>query len=918
MMDASGAGDVDTSTVVEEVDGEIVGLTGRTLKKERKEKRWNSSHRVLVAEVTRKLQEFDNLHPNQQHWSLEERLEHEELEARLEVLNNLDKKYLDVGPVWDCVVFHDGEMWRAILDTSEIGDLEKGTLLGPYSQTLQYATLTEQDMLSYSVNIHDEGNLLEIVGMSTAHGTHVASIAAAYFPDEPDRNGIAPGAQIVSIGIGDIRLGSMETGTSLIIKVMELKCDIINLSYGEHAHWSEGRIMNLVHEVVNNHGVIMVCSAGNHGPALSTVGTPPYMFSSSVIGVAAYCSTEMMKANYCLRELLPGTNYSWSSRGPSLDGDIGVSLCAPGGAITSVPRWTLRGSQLMNGTSMSSPHVAGAIALLLSGMKDKGLPYSPYSVRRAIENTALKVENYDVFSMGHGLLQVDKAFDHLLEYHTCAARDVRFSLSCGDHGRGIYYREAYRTQCTSLLNVVVEPVFLNEAHIDPQRKIDFHLNLKLVVDKPWVSVGSHLNLYYASRFFNIKVDPLGLSPGLHYTAGIRNNNNMTERDVQIKAYDVNAPEKGPLFQFPITVVVPKKPENTVCPKLIYKDLFVKSGQLYREFIDVPSGATWARWLLQSDTVLELCIGKWWSSIGSTEVNVSVVFHGLMPHQNCITMMLTQYHQHAAEGIQRVDLSCKLNYEETAPSVSLKYHVMVLKPVESKIQPLGKRDIVPTGHQIYELVLTYNFSLTKTTDVTPICALLSDLLYESEFESQLWMLFDTNKRLVACGDAYPSKVSPHSCAKKLEKGEYILKLQIRQEQRNLLEKLTDLPMLIHQKLPASLSLDLYATHASALVGGKKFTSKCLLLGSTCPLFIHPLPADKVPKGALPGHFLQGTISFAKDDAAKKVNVYPFRYIFAETGTAGKKVLKSTAMEKDKSPEEEFTEALRDLKISWIYK
>lgn len=78
-----------------------------------------------------------------------------------------------------------------------------------------------------------------------SHGTHVASIASGNQASK-DLNGVAPNAKIVSLTIGDGRLGSMETGTGLvraIMKVMELcrdgrKIDVINMSYGEHSHWS--------------------------------------------------------------------------------------------------------------------------------------------------------------------------------------------------------------------------------------------------------------------------------------------------------------------------------------------------------------------------------------------------------------------------------------------------------------------------------------------------------------------------------------------------------------------------------------------------------------------------------------------------------------------------------------------------------
>lgn len=73
----------------------------------------------------------------------------------------------------------------------------------------------------------------------------MASIASGN-QTSADTCGVAPNAKIVSLTIGDGRLGSMETGTALVramMKVMEMcksgrRIDVINMSYGEHSAWS--------------------------------------------------------------------------------------------------------------------------------------------------------------------------------------------------------------------------------------------------------------------------------------------------------------------------------------------------------------------------------------------------------------------------------------------------------------------------------------------------------------------------------------------------------------------------------------------------------------------------------------------------------------------------------------------------------
>ncbi|XP_037781022.1 tripeptidyl-peptidase 2-like [Penaeus monodon] len=200
--------------VIDPADGVIAGLTGRKLKvpeswvnpsgkfpigvksayilypqrlreriiKERKEKQWDPVHKILLAEAQRKLQLLENNKSNGSSNgastnNLIDKMTKEDAETRVSLLNSLEKKYNDLGPAYDCVLYHDGDVWRACIDTSERGELESGIHLGEYRITHQWASLTSADQYNISVNVHNDGNILEIVGMCSSHGTHVVSIA---------------------------------------------------------------------------------------------------------------------------------------------------------------------------------------------------------------------------------------------------------------------------------------------------------------------------------------------------------------------------------------------------------------------------------------------------------------------------------------------------------------------------------------------------------------------------------------------------------------------------------------------------------------------------------------------------------------------------------------------------------------------
>ena len=86
----------------------------------------------------------------------------------------MEKKYVDWGPVYDCIVFKSTDgLWRACLCGID-ETLDGVKLMAPFKHSNDFATFSEEAMLNYTFNVHDDGNVLEVVTNVGSHGTHVS------------------------------------------------------------------------------------------------------------------------------------------------------------------------------------------------------------------------------------------------------------------------------------------------------------------------------------------------------------------------------------------------------------------------------------------------------------------------------------------------------------------------------------------------------------------------------------------------------------------------------------------------------------------------------------------------------------------------------------------------------------------------
>ena len=231
------------------------------------------------------------------------------------------------------------------------------------------------------------------------HGTHVASTIAGTGKASRGRyTGVAPGANLL---VGKVCAGS-GCPESAILAGMEWAAaagaKVVNLSLGGPDTAGDDPLELAVERLSAEYGTLFVVAAGNDGGyGAETVSSPAS--ATAALAVGAVDDQDALA--------------SFSGRGPRVhDAALKPEIVAPGVDILAArSRYSQRGKRgdryvSLSGTSMATPHVAGAAALLAQQHPD----WTGTQLKATLVGSAKPLEGAEVYEQGAG--RVDAAQGH--------------------------------------------------------------------------------------------------------------------------------------------------------------------------------------------------------------------------------------------------------------------------------------------------------------------------------------------------------------------------------------------------------------------------------------------------------------------------------------------------------------------------
>lgn len=303
---------------------------------------------------------------------------------------------------------------KSLIENSQIESIEPDpvrTLLAqttPYGITMVQANqLTQTDPSIKTVCVIDTGynlNHLDLPDLNdgvsgiannsavgnwyndgNGHGTHVAGTIAA-LSNNDGVVGVYPGVDLHIVKIFDDS-GSWTFASDLVDAISQCQdagADVVNMSLGGgSASTTELNAM----QSFTNQGMLLVAAAGNSG---NTSLSYPASYDP-VVSVAAVDSNES-RASYS----------QYNSE---------VEIAGPGSSVSST--WPINTYNTISGTSMATPHVVGAAALVWSFFPE----CSNDEIRATLNDTAKDKGSAGRDNLyGYGIVQSKDAYDYLNTY----------------------------------------------------------------------------------------------------------------------------------------------------------------------------------------------------------------------------------------------------------------------------------------------------------------------------------------------------------------------------------------------------------------------------------------------------------------------------------------------------------------------
>jgi len=177
---------------------------------------------------------------------------------------------------------------------------------------------------------------------SVGHGTHVAGITAGLGAASGGYyTGVAPGANLIGIGTGDVLFifWALAGFDYILDHRTTYNIKVVNNSWGTSGPFDPKDPINKASKKVSSKGITVVFAAGNDGPGENTLN--PYSVAPWVIGVAAGCKSLPDPTNsaiHCADQTPQGRDpvlADFSSRGIPGDPLYHPDITAPGVHIVS-------------------------------------------------------------------------------------------------------------------------------------------------------------------------------------------------------------------------------------------------------------------------------------------------------------------------------------------------------------------------------------------------------------------------------------------------------------------------------------------------------------------------------------------------------------------------------------------------------